>query len=516
MFGVQAALWRALGLDDLVVWDTASAWDLLKVTQLPSGSTPNLNVTLMQNEFRAVAFNVSNTTDTDLAVNVQITGLSGGTNPSYVAVHEVAWLDAETGEATATPLPNAVLGGSGYVIDVPVGMTRQVWLTFNPTTTSPGNYNGTVIVDGGAAGTVNVPIAMRLSSLVFPDQATLGLYTWDNTHILPCYDVTATNVNAYIAELNEHFVDSIDASSAVMPISVNFTPFDTWVARWENAAGREARNYCICLNVGSQYFPTSFGGYEMGTPEFNQAVGAWVSTYATHWTDVFTATDRKGGVEEIPLPPVRARYVRLWCGEQEMSRGVSLAEFEVHGSGWPTMKPNVVPPPAKDGTWDLCAGWKLYSQSFVTDDAAKVSTSGYDDGKWLVATVPGTVLTAYQNLGAVPDMFYGDQQLQVSDWFCRGSWWYRTEVDLPESYRGKRVWLNFDGKTELRNHSDRQRSGTLWGMIGTNRFEKRVTLGRNHGRVFQVATVYGSAARRLSPSACMARMTSGGTLGLRS
>jgi len=120
-----------------------------------------------------------------------------------------------------------------------------------------------------------------------------------------------------------------------------------------------------------------------------------------HWTDVFTATDRNGGVEEIPLPPVKARYVRLRCDEQGLPRSVSLAEFEVYGNGGPTMKPNLVPPP-KDGIWDLYAGWKLSSQSFVADDAAKVSTSGYDDGKWLAATVPGTVLTAYQNLGRFP------------------------------------------------------------------------------------------------------------------
>ena len=49
------------------------------------------------------------------------------------------------------------------------------------------------------------------------------------------------------------------------------------------------------------------------------------------------------------------------------------------------------------------------------------------------------------NAGAIPDPYYSEQWLQISDWFCRTSWWYRTEVELPESYRGKRVWLNLDG-----------------------------------------------------------------------
>jgi len=164
-----------------------------------------------------------------------------------------------------------------------------------------------------------------------------------------------------------------------------------------------------------------------------------------HWTDVFSVTVGKGGVEEIPLSPVRSRYVKLCCGGQAMPQNVSLAEFEVYGKGGPATKPNLAPPPARDGTWNLCAGWKLRSQSFVADDAAKIASSGYDDRQWLAATVPGTVLTSYQNAGAVPDMFFGDHQLQVSDWFCRCSWWYRTEMELPESYRGQRLWLNLDG-----------------------------------------------------------------------
>ena len=45
---------------------------------------------------------------------------------------------------------------------------------------------------------------------------------------------------------------------------------------------------------------------------------------------------------------------------------------------------------------------------------------------------------------AIPHV-YGDQQFQVSDWFCRSDWWYRTEMELPQDFRGKRVWLNFDG-----------------------------------------------------------------------
>ena len=164
------------------------------------------------------------------------------------------------------------------------------------------------------------------------------------------------------------------------------------------------------------------------------------------WTDVYTTRSGAGNVEEIPLAPVHARYVRLlsmaWSGADG---GCSLLSFEVYGTGGPAVRRKPLPSIGKDGILELSAGWKLINQSFVTEDASRISTVGYDDAKWLLATVPGTVLTTYLDTGAVPDPFYGDHQRQVSDWFSRCQWWYRNEVDVPASYRGLRVWLNLDG-----------------------------------------------------------------------
>ena len=176
--------------------------------------------------------------------------------------------------------------------------------------------------------------------------------------------------------------------------------------------------------------------------------------FVENWTDVHQTDNGQGDVEEIVLPkPVKTRYVRLFCTKQGTDNGFAprfdyftLREFEVYGTGGPApVGERPALSPAEDGTWNLSGGWKLYSESFVADDAAKVSTCGYDNSRWLPAVVPGTVLTSYLAAGAIPDMFYGDQQFQVSDWFCRSDWWYRTEMELPQDFRGKRVWLNFDG-----------------------------------------------------------------------
>ena len=164
-----------------------------------------------------------------------------------------------------------------------------------------------------------------------------------------------------------------------------------------------------------------------------------------HWADVHQTLDGKGGVEQIPLPETSARYVRLLLNGKAKPGGYELSSFEVFGTGGFEPDPVPLPPAEADGSLRLSGGWRLVNQSTITDKAAAVSTCGYDDGKWLIATVPGTILTSYLNLGAVPDPYYGDQNLQISDFFASTNWWYRNELEVPNNFEGKRVWLNFSG-----------------------------------------------------------------------
>jgi hypothetical protein len=163
------------------------------------------------------------------------------------------------------------------------------------------------------------------------------------------------------------------------------------------------------------------------------------------WTEVHQTLEGKGGVERIQLPETRGRFVRVALTGKAKPGGYELSAFEVYGVGGLEAVPSPVPAPEADGSIRLSGGWRLVDQAAVTDKAQSISTCGYDDSKWLIATVPGTVLTSYLNLGAIPDPFYGDYLAQISDFFAHTNWWYRNELDLPASYEGRRVWLNFDG-----------------------------------------------------------------------
>jgi len=76
------------------------------------------------------------------------------------------------------------------------------------------------------------------------------------------------------------------------------------------------------------------------------------------------------------------------------------------------------------------APWRLQRDSLVAASGEELSKPGFHDQEWMIATVPGTVLTSYLNDGAVPDPNYGGNQLPISD-----SFFYADFCIATSSYR---------------------------------------------------------------------------------
>jgi len=95
----------------------------------------------------------------------------------------------------------------------------------------------------------------------------------------------------------------------------------------------------------------------------------------------------------------------------------------------------------------LNAGWRLQDVAKVPQAGAKVSMFGFSTTGWYPATVPGTVLTTLVNNRIYPEPLYGENNRPevIPESLARTSYWYRTLVDIPKTYAGERVWLNFDG-----------------------------------------------------------------------
>ena len=98
-----------------------------------------------------------------------------------------------------------------------------------------------------------------------------------------------------------------------------------------------------------------------------------------------------------------------------------------------------------EGREYLREGWRLRDASQVTESAEKVASKAFTPTGWLVATVPGTVLTTLVNQGVYPEPLYGLNNLAIPESLATVPYWYRTELKVPAAFRGRRVWLHFDG-----------------------------------------------------------------------
>ena len=104
---------------------------------------------------------------------------------------------------------------------------------------------------------------------------------------------------------------------------------------------------------------------------------------------------------------------------------------------------NSTPPPQVV----LSSGWQLQDVAKVPQAGADVASAKLKTRGWYTATVPGTVLTTLVNNHVYPEPLYGENNRPevIPESLARTSYWYRTVIEVPKSYKDHRVWLNFDG-----------------------------------------------------------------------
>ncbi len=110
----------------------------------------------------------------------------------------------------------------------------------------------------------------------------------------------------------------------------------------------------------------------------------------------------------------------------------------------------------------LRQGWAIQSSDDAREDGAALSTPGFKTRGWYAATLPSTVLNALVRRGVYADPYSGMNLRSIAGTTYpigtnfsntpmppespfRHSWWYRTEFKIDPAWRGKTVWLGFDG-----------------------------------------------------------------------
>lgn len=206
----------------------------------------------------------------------------------------------------------------------------------------------------------------------------------------------------------------------------------------------------MSATAGEEWVSVDLGSHS----EFDKVILHWVnkavegriqtSDDAQTWTDAAPLPGGEGLTDEISVKG-KARYVRV-CMDRSADGGrYILSELEVMGRGGLLPRAAAMPEAAGGRLTLSGGGWQLQRASEVQAGGVEIASPAYKAEGWVTATVPGTVLTSYKNVGALADPNYADNQLMISESFFNSNFWYRNEFQLPPSFKRDRIFLNFDG-----------------------------------------------------------------------
>jgi hypothetical protein len=241
-----------------------------------------------------------------------------------------------------------------------------------------------------------------------------------------------------------------------------------------------------------------------------------VSEDAEQWRDLADIGAQAGAVEEIRLSQTEhGRYVRVLMTRPATEHGYILSELEVFGKGGLMAAPKAMAAASEDGVLQLAGGaWRVERASEVEGSGETLSKAGFKDDKWVVATVPGTVLTSYLNAGALPDPNYGENQLYISDSYFCADFWYRTEFTAPAVNAKQTAWLDFGGvnwKADV--YLNGEKLGRIEGGFIRGRFDVTAKLIAGKPNALAVKIVANATPGSTKQKTLAAESGNGGALG---
>ena len=249
---------------------------------------------------------------------------------------------------------------------------------------------------------------------------------------------------------------------------VDVLPSTCFSSMWISEGGGE-QWLCVDLGISLYICQVNFNWYqapEQGCVE--------VSDDAISWRRVADLPENvSSGLSLISIDSLelQARYVRVSMSKAGPAGYYALREMEVLSDLSNGFDPH---PEAglREGRYYLSGGnWQLQRASEVEACGEAIAAPDFHCTGWIPATVPGTVLASYINIGAVPNPNFADNVDQISESFFRSNFWYRDVFDVPQEMLGTQQWLNFDGINWKANvFLNGQRLGSIEGAFQRGRF----------------------------------------------
>ncbi len=246
-----------------------------------------LNFSMLKNQFRSDAFLLTNTSGKEKTVSIQLQNPPAGAQEDWLQVHSIAWTDTYQGIPVADAFLPAERNGNAYTVKIPAGFTGKVWLIIDSSKIRPGTYTPSLRIEGKS-----IPLHLRVSSIEM-QRPRLSLNVWDYTNQKALVGrasrgLSSANLQAALTLMKSHYVDSPEASRAVLPwpkaedydenhqlkSSLVFTDFDQWIAQWP-----AARRYFVFVSANRN---EKFAGTEPGTQAFNARLASWAKALGAH------------------------------------------------------------------------------------------------------------------------------------------------------------------------------------------------------------------------------------------
>ena len=124
--------------------------------------------------------------------------------------------------------------------------------------------------------------------------------------------------------------------------------------------------------------------------------------------------------------------------------------------------------------------WQMKRVSEVQVSGEAISKTNFDTRNWEPAIIPGTALNSLVANGEFPEPYFGQNNLLtnklIPDIADTGRefyhFWYRTTFEIPGDFKGKKVWMQFDGINYIAHiWLNGKEIGTMKGMFVQEKFD---------------------------------------------
>lgn len=197
------------GRSPLAVYPT-DPWAPLLPFDWDASSTALAPLVMLQNEWGELAFNVTNSTADTMKLSVTIGDLQAGTIPgptTTISLYEVKFVEAYGFRLRADAL--MPLNGK---LEIPPGMTKQLWLTIDSRGLRPGEYKGTIQLTGSQVS-ASQPVVFTVAPVKMPAEPTLNVTTFSYMH----WPIAKSDPKGVARNLHEHYVNVQQVISPYLP-----------------------------------------------------------------------------------------------------------------------------------------------------------------------------------------------------------------------------------------------------------------------------------------------------------